>query len=210
MHAANHQFSFATIVSGKNLAIGFHKFVFRFLLAAAIASGTQLHAEDADARARQIVSQMTLPEKITELHGIQDKTISRYVPPIDRLHIPGLHVANGPCGVGPAGDRPQKPATALPAPILLAASWDVLLAHRYGVIIGREAKDLNEDLLEGPDVNIARVPQNGRTFEAFGEDPYLVSQVGVAEIQGIQSQGEIANVKHYAANNQETSRNFHQ
>jgi beta-glucosidase len=208
MHTANHQFSFAPAVLGINLATGFHKFVLRFLLAAAIVPGTQLHAEDADARARQIVSQMTLPEKITELHGIEDraKGIYRYVPPVDRLHIPALHVANGPCGVGPAGDRPQKPATALPAPISLAASWDVSLARRYGVIIGKEARDLNEDLLEGPDVNIARVPQNGRTFEAFGEDPWLVLQMGVAEIQGIQSQGEIANVKHYAANNQETDR----
>ena len=50
------------------------------------------------------------------------------------------------------------------------------------------------------------MPQNGRTFEAFGEDPYLVARMAVAEIQGIQSQGEIANVKHYAANNQETNR----
>src|SRR6185312_954454 len=101
--------------------------------------------------------------------------------------------ANGPAGVGPAGDTPQKPATALPSPIALASTWDVGLAKRYGVIIGKEGKDLDEDLLESPDVNIARVPQNGRTFEAFGEDPYLVSQMSVAEIQGIQSEGVIAN-----------------
>jgi beta-glucosidase len=176
------------------------------LLFCLLTGGTRLHAEDSDARARALVGKMTLPEKIEELHGIQDADHYRYVPPIPRLGIPAFHIANGPAGVGPAGDDPQKPATALPAPISLAASWDVALTRSYGVIIGREAKDLDEDLLESPDVNIARVPQNGRTFEAFGEDPCLVSQMAVAEIKGIQSQGIIANVKHYAANNQENDR----
>ena len=177
--------------------------IYSCLLLAAV---VPVRADDADARARRIVSQMTLQEKILELHGVGDQQHRRYVPPIPRLGIPALVVANGPAGVGPADEPQQKPATALPAPIALAASWDVSLARQYGVIIGREAKDLGDGLLEGPDVNIARVPQNGRTFEAFGEDPWLVSRMAVAEIEGIQSQGEIANVKHYAANNQETDR----
>jgi beta-glucosidase len=183
-----------------------NKIFVNLLLASLLTGGTSLHAEDSDTRARELVGKMTLPEKIEQLHGIQDATYYRYVPPNVRLGIPALHVANGPAGVGPAGDKPQKPATALPAPISLAASWDVELAKRYGVILGKESKDLDEDLLESPDINIARVPQNGRTFEAFGEDPCLVSQMGVAEICGIQSEGVIANVKHYAANNQESSR----
>lgn len=166
----------------------------------------RVQAEDFDARARELVGKMTLQEKTTELHGFRDATHYRYVPPIPRLKIPALNVANGPAGVGPAGAGRQNPATALPAPILLAATWDVELAHHYGVIIGKEAQVLQEDLLEGPDVNIARVPQNGRTFEAFGEDPFLVGQMGVSEIKGIQSQGIIANVKHYVANNQEVER----
>ncbi len=165
-----------------------------------------LRAQNADARARAIVRKMTLDEKIEELHGIRDATHFRYVPPIKRLGIPALRVTNGPAGVGPDGTRPQQPATALPAPISLAASWDVKLAHLYGVIIGKESRDLADGLLEGPDVNIMRVPQNGRTFEAFGEDPYLVSQMAVNVIEGIQSQHVIANVKHYDANNQETNR----
>jgi beta-glucosidase len=171
-----------------------------------LAASAQSSATDYDARARQIVSQMTLEEKIAELHGDGSKEHKRLVPGIPRLKIPPLKVANGPCGVGPGDETNQLPATALPAPISLAASWDVRLAKQYGVIIGLEARDMGDDLLEGPDINIARVPQNGRTFEAFGEDPYLVSQMAVNEIQGIQSQGEIANVKHYAANNQEASR----
>ncbi|HXC35186.1 MAG TPA: glycoside hydrolase family 3 C-terminal domain-containing protein [Candidatus Acidoferrales bacterium] len=179
---------------------------FIFLSAGAASSLAQQQPNDFDARARQIVNQMTLQEKITELHGIHDAVHQRYVPPILRLGIPGFRIANGPAGVGPGDEHHQLPATALPAPILLASTWDPDLARDYGVVIGKEAKALDDDLLEGPDINIARVPQNGRTFEAFGEDPYLVGRMAVAEIQGIQSQGEIANVKHYAANNQETER----
>jgi beta-glucosidase len=161
---------------------------------------------DPESRARDIVAHMTLQEKLDELHGIQDANHFRYVPPIPRLHIPALRISNGPAGLGPGGAGPQPHATALPAPISLAATWDPALALRYGVVIGQESRDLGVGLLEGPDVNIARVPQCGRTFEAFGEDPFLVSKTAVAVIQGIQGQGVIANVKHYAANNQEINR----
>ncbi|MGH9445441.1 MAG: beta-glucosidase [Terriglobia bacterium] len=179
---------------------------FALLLAAFAAGNAIASAQSADARARKIVSQMTLAEKIEELHGIRDATHFRYVPGIPRLGIPPLRVANGPAGVGPAGDRPQLPATALPAPISLAATWDRRAAHLYGLVIGKEARDLADGLLEGPDVNIMRVPQNGRTFEAYGEDPYLDGQMAVQVVSGIQSQHVIANVKHYDANNQETQR----
>ncbi|MGH7940098.1 MAG: glycoside hydrolase family 3 protein, partial [Limisphaerales bacterium] len=184
----------------------FYICIFIFSLAGTPVARAREQTNDFDARARQLVGEMTLQEKITELHGIHDATHQRYVPPIPRLGIPGFRIANGPAGVGPGDEHHQLPATALPAPILLGASWDTGLAREYGNVIGLEAKALNDDLIEGPDVNIARVPQNGRTFEAFGEDPYLVGQMAVAEIQGIQSQDEIANVKHYDANNQETDR----
>jgi beta-glucosidase len=161
-----------------------------------------------EARARNIVSRMTLQEKIDELHGIQDAQHRRYVPPLPRLGIPALVVTNGPAGAGPGDVKPQQPATALPAPISLAATWDPQAAHEYGVIVGMESRDLGNGLLEGPDVNIARVPENGRTFEAFGEDPYLDSRMAVAETEGIQSRHIIADVKHYVANNQEADR-FH-
>ncbi len=163
-------------------------------------------AQDANTRAKEIVSKMTLEEKIDELHGIHTPIHHRYVAPVPRLHIPALVVTNGPAGAGPGDPLPQQPATALPAPISLAATWNTSLAHLYGVIVGAESRDLSNGLVEGPDVNIARVPQNGRTFEAFGEDPYLVSRMAVAEIEGIQSQHIIADVKHYDANNQESDR----
>jgi beta-glucosidase len=185
------------------------RFRFQIVLlvaAASLCGSSGAIAQNADARARKLVSQMTLDEKIEELHGIRDAAHFRYVPGIPRLGIPPLRVANGPAGVGPAGDRPQLPATALPAPISLAATWDVNAAHLYGIIIGKEARDLADGLLEGPDINIMRVPQNGRTFEAYGEDPYLTGQIAVRVIEGIQSQHVIANVKHFDANNQETDR----
>jgi len=160
----------------------------------------------ASVRAAQLVSQMTLDEKIASLHGIQDPNNYRTVPGVSRLGIPALNITNGPAGVTNGGPGHQGPATALPAPISLAATWDTNLANQYGVIIGKEAKALANGFLEGPDINIARVPQNGRTFEAFGEDPFLVGRMSVNEIQGIQSQGVIGEAKHYAGNNQETNR----
>ncbi len=150
---------------------------------------------------------MTLDEKIQELHGVKSShALARVVPGIPRLGIPPLRITNGPAGVGNGGPGHQGPATALPAPISLAASWDPNLALLYGKIQGAEARDLANDLLEAPDINIARLPQNGRTFEGFGEDPYLAGHLSVANIEGIQSEHIIANVKHYDANNQEEGR----
>ncbi len=161
---------------------------------------------DIEARARQIVAQMTLDEKVSQMHGTQTKGVFRIVVGVPRLHIPDLLVTNGPAGFGPAGPGHQGKATALPAPISLAATWDVPAAREYGVVEASEAADFGNTLLEAPDINIARVPQNGRTFEAYGEDPLLVARLAVANILGIQSQGIIANVKHFAANNQEADR----
>jgi beta-glucosidase len=163
-------------------------------------------AHQTSAPAGDIVSKMTLQEKIDQLHGIRNSDHLRYVPPLARLKIPALVITNGPAGPGPGDPPTQAPATALPSPISLAATWDTATAHLYGEIVGSESRDLGNGLVEGPDINIARVPQNGRTFEAFGEDPYLVSQIGTAEIEGIQSQNIIADVKHYVANNQEQDR----
>jgi beta-glucosidase len=158
-----------------------------------------------DERASLVEAQMTLDEKIQEMGSLRDATHSRETPPIPRLCIPALRLNNGSAGVSTGGPV-QFPATALPAPIALAATWDPGQAYRYGVVEGRETVDQGRNLLEGPDINIARVPVNGRTFEAYGEDPFLASQIVVGDVRGIQSEGVIANTKHYAANNQETAR----
>jgi beta-glucosidase len=167
--------------------------------------GRLSHAQ-AETRARHLVSQMTLDEKIAQLHGIHDATHYRMVPGLPRLGIPELHMTNGPAGVGPGGAGPQKPATALPAPIALAATWDPELSRAFGKLAAEETRSTGSQLFESPDINIARVPQGGRVFESYGEDPYLDSRIAVANIEGIQGTGMIANVKHFIANNQEDQR----
>jgi beta-glucosidase len=176
------------------------------LMVAAPCSVAQVPAANTEARARAIVAKMRLDEKIAQVHGIEDGVHFRYVPGVPRLGVPPLRITNGPAGVGHGGLSRQLRATALPAPISVAASWDVDLARRYGVIAGQETRELGSDLLESPDINIIRVPQNGRAFESFSEDPYLVGRLSVASIEGTQSVGALANVKHYLANNQEADR----
>ncbi|MGP8155895.1 MAG: beta-glucosidase family protein [Candidatus Acidiferrales bacterium] len=153
-----------------------------------------------------IIGQMTLTQDATELHGISDANDYRVVPGIAALGIPLLNITNGPAGATNGGPGHEGPATALPAPIALAATWDTNLANSYGTVVGSEAYDLANGFMEGPDINIARTLQNGRTFEAYGEDPYLTGQIAAADIEGIQSQGIIAEAKHFDANNQEANR----
>jgi beta-glucosidase len=174
----------------------------------AMAPAQQAHVThaQAEARARQIVAKMTLDEKISELHGVHDATRYRMVPGVPRLGIPDFWMTNGPAGVGPGGLSPQPPATAMPAPIALAATWDPELARTYGKLEAEETRSLGSLLFESPDINIARVPQGGRVFESFGEDPFLTGRIAVDTIEGIQGTGMIANVKHYLANNQEEGR----
>jgi beta-glucosidase len=157
-------------------------------------------------RAELLVQQMTLDEKISQIHMLDKPDHPREVPPIERLGIPALKITNGPAGAGPGDSRPTQPATAMPSALALAASWDPKLAETFGRVVADEVGARGEDLLEAPGVNIARVPQNGRNFEYFGEDPYLAAQMVVPEIRGIQSSGIIAEVKHFAANNQENDR----
>ncbi|MGB6546968.1 MAG: glycoside hydrolase family 3 C-terminal domain-containing protein [Candidatus Acidiferrales bacterium] len=197
-------------VGPREFRAALRRWVFRggILLATAalLASVPATSQQDPDTRAKALVAQMTLDEKIEQLHGIHNDTQYRMVPGIPHLGIPDFHITNGPAGAGPSGAGKQVPATALPSPIALASTWDVNLAQRYGQIAGAEAKDIGNSLLEAPDINIARVPQNGRTFEGYGEDPFLAARLSVANITGIQSQGLLANVKHFAANNQESDR----
>jgi beta-glucosidase len=159
-------------------------------------------------RAAALVARMTLDEKISQVHttGTGAGGVARFVPGIPRLGIPDFLISNGPAGVG-TGAVPQQPnATALPAPVALAAGFDPGLARRYGVVEGRETGDVGHSLIEAPDVNMVRVYRNGRAFENYGEDPYLAGRLAAANIQGIQSQGVLAEVKHYTANDQETDR----
>jgi beta-glucosidase len=156
-------------------------------------------------RADVLIRKMTIAEKIQQLHGVANAEHERWVPGIDRLQIPPLPMANGPAGIGPA-DLIQPRATAFPAPIAVAASWSRKDASNYGVAVASEIQSIGRTMLEAPTVNICRIPTSGRTFEGYGEDPFLSSEMSVENIQGIQSLHVLANVKHFALNNQEQGR----
>lgn len=140
---------------------------------------------------------MTLEEKIDLLGGVDEF----YVRDAARLGLPRLRMADGPVGV-----RNFGPATAFAGGVALAATWDTDLARRVGVELGRDARAKGVHFLLGPGVNIYRSPLNGRNFEYFGEDPFLASRVAVGYIEGVQSQGVAATVKHFAGNNSEFGR----
>ncbi|MHB1784349.1 MAG: glycoside hydrolase family 3 protein, partial [Acidimicrobiales bacterium] len=115
---------------------------------------------------------------------------------------PRLTMQDGPAGLS-AGDRG---VTQLPAPLGVAASFDTTLAYDYGQVEGAEAHAQGIDAVQGPNLGIDRVPEAGRAFEGYGEDPFLVSAMGVADVEGIQSEGVMADAKHFAVYTQETDR----
>jgi beta-glucosidase len=164
-------------------------------------------ALSAEQRADLLLHAMTLNDKIALVHGVSRKTYpfegyAGYVPPNPRLGIPALKEADGRAGVG----NDAKGVTLLPAPIAAAATWDTSLMNTYGTVLGEEEWGKGTNVFLGPTIDIVRVPEWGRAFETYGEDPYLNGQMAAAEIKGIQSQGPIANANMYLTMNQETNR----
>jgi beta-glucosidase len=142
---------------------------------------------------------MTLEEKLVLVHGArdpQDLGQAGYWPGLPRLGIPPLRLADGPAGVNVNQD-----ATSMPAPVGLAATFSVEAARLFGVVMGRDAMALDQDILLAPHINIVRDPLFRRNHTSFGEDPLLNAQLGAAEVEGIESQGTMAQVKHFAAYN---------
>jgi beta-glucosidase len=116
-------------------------------------------------------------------------------------------MADGPAGIRVARqDVNEGKATAMPAPIGLAATWDLTAARQYGDLLGHEAWATSHNVVLGPELDIARIPGFGRLFEALGEDPQLSGQMAVHYIQGIQSHPVVATAKHYQMNTQEENR----
>ncbi|MEW1780019.1 glycoside hydrolase family 3 C-terminal domain-containing protein [Streptomyces sp. NPDC086777] len=155
-------------------------------------------------RVAALVARMTLDEKLSFVHGGTDPRAlgqAGYIPGVPRLGIPELRLTDGPAGV-----RVNEHATAMPAPVALASSFDDGLAREFGRTVGRDGRALGQDVLLAPMTNIIRVPYAGRNFETFSEDPLLSSRMVADEVEGVQSQGLIATVKHYAENNQEDNR----
>lgn len=163
-----------------------------------------------DARIKDALSRMTLEEKAALCHA-QSKFSSKGVP---RLGIPDVWSADGSHGVSDeklwdewsGAQWTNDSCTAFPALTCLAATFNPDISRLYGKSIGEEALYRNKTMLLGPGVNIYRTPLNGRNFEYMGEDPFLASRMVVPYIQGVQSNGVAACVKHFALNNQEISR----
>lgn len=161
-------------------------------------------------RVADALSRMTLEEKVALCHA-QGKFSSPGVP---RLGIPEIWMSDGPHGVRAEinwdnwkyAGRTNDSITAFPALTALAATWNPDMAMLYGKSVGEEALYREKDVLLGPGVNIYRTPLNGRNFEYMGEDPYLAGEMVVPYIQGLQSNGVAACVKHFALNNQEHRR----
>lgn len=159
---------------------------------------------------RTLISQMTLQEKVSLLHG----NSKFYVAGIKRLGIPEWALSDGPHGVRAEINRhdwayagwTNDSATCFPPGTALAATWNPALAYKQGLVLAEEARYRKKDVLLGPGVNIIRSPLCGRNFEYMSEDPLLVSKMAVAYIKALQSKDVAASVKHWLANNQEEHR----
>jgi beta-glucosidase len=155
-------------------------------------------------RVAQLMAAMSLSQEISmvEGHGTSNPYVF-YTPAISSLCIPAFGLEDGPAGVADG----LTGVTQLAAPVALAATWDSSLAQQYGQVIGAEEFGKGASVNLGPTVNIDRDPRWGRSFEALSEDPALNSALDVAEINGVQSQPVMSQVKHFDAYNQETYRN---
>lgn len=161
-------------------------------------------------RAKELVAQMTLDEKIGMIHGDQLFQTKG----VERLGIPPLRLMDGPMGVRSEFEPDAWKAvgfsddyvTYLPCMAALASSWNRELAYCVGDVLGEEARGRGKDVILAPGVNIKRSPLCGRNFEYFSEDPYLTKELAVPYIKGVQNWDVSACVKHFAANNQEMNR----
>lgn len=164
-------------------------------------------SRSATRRAQALLRQMTLEEKVDMLHGELNNYYGFYNAPIERLGIPALTMADGPAGVRIANpDVNGQRSTELPSPLALAATWDTGLAEEYGLRAGDEAHRTGHNVLLAPAMDIARVAQAGRAFEAFGEDPLISGRMGGAVTRGIQENPVVGDIKHYNVYTQETNR----
>jgi beta-glucosidase len=160
--------------------------------------------QDPDTRAGLLLQALTPEERIgllsgDELTGVSGREGSHTGTSngVERVGLPPVFFSDGP--VGPR----QGKATGMPAPMAVAASFDEQVARRHAGVVGDEVRRKGNDVVFAPAVNMMRTPLNGRTFEYFGEDPYLAARMAVGWTKGVQAQGVIANVKHFAVNNQE-------
>ena len=179
--------------------------------------------ESVESRANDLLSKLTLEEKIHLLKGSGIKSAlgisSDGIPgavgtivPTPRLGLPEIYLSDGPAGLRIASKRKNQDrtyyCTAFPIGTLLASTWDKELVESVGNSMGNEALNYGIDVILGPGVNIHRHPLCGRNFEYYSEDPFLSGNIGAAMVNGIESNGVGTSPKHFVVNNQETSRNW--
>jgi beta-glucosidase len=173
-------------------------FIIGLSLLTVAASTNQSYNKKHEEKIDSLIIRLTLAEKIELISG--DST-GFNTKEIKRLGIPAIRFTDGSVGVR------NGQATSFPASIALAATWDTLLAYQLGLALAEETKAKGCNMLLGPTVGLYRHPLGGRNFEAFGEDPFLTTRMAVNWINGLQSKGIAACVKHFAANDQEWERN---
>jgi beta-glucosidase len=159
----------------------------------------QVRFEEADARAENILLQMSLEDKILLIGGHNDFFIKGF----EKYNIPQFYLSDATQGVHireNLSDLMEK-STAFPCPIALTSTWNPELAQIYAKSIGEECRVSDVAVLLGPGMNIYRISQNGRNFEYFGEDPYLAARMIENYVVGIQSTGTMATLKHFLCNN---------
>jgi beta-glucosidase len=169
------------------------------LFAVSFAAAQTVPVVTGDARVDKLLSEMTLQEKLTLIHGTKEDPANYqgqagYLAGIPRLGIPGLRFADGPPGV-----LTRHPSQGETATMGVAATFSIKDARLNGIVIGREDRALGIDVSLQPFVNIDRDLEFDRGYNTFGEDPFLTGQIGAAEIRGIQSQHVMAQVKHFVA-----------
>ncbi|HEX8756713.1 MAG TPA: glycoside hydrolase family 3 C-terminal domain-containing protein [Steroidobacteraceae bacterium] len=167
------------------------------LTTSAVLAAQSVPAVTGDKRVDELLSGMSLAEKLTLIHGTQEDPAlyqgeAGYLGGIPRLGIPGLRFADG-----PPGALTRHPAQALTATMGVAATFSRKAAEANGVVIGREDRALGIDVSLQPFINIDRDIEYGRGYNTFGEDPFLTGEIGAAEIKGIQSQHVMAMAKHF-------------
>jgi len=173
---------------------------FAILLAVSLAVSAQAPVPDSpaiEAKAHAMIAKLTLEQKIELLGGV-DNMFTRPMPAIE---LPRFKMSDASLGV-----RTWGPTTAYAGGVALAATWDTDFARELGESLGRDARARNVNFLLGPGVNIARSPLSGRNFEYLSEDPFLNAALVAPFIQGVQSEGVVATVKHFALNDQEFNR----
>ena len=162
-----------------------------------------------DKKINEIISQMTLEEKVEMLHSKTNMS-SEGVP---RLGIQDIKYTDGPFGIREENGDGFRPlgwtldsATYFPTGSALAATWSKEMARKNGWAMGKEGRLRGKDIILGPAINIQRLPVGGRTYEYLSEDPVLAARLSVEYTIGSQDAGTAVCLKHYALNNQETNR----